>query len=86
MGVGGKRKGTIFAPTYLLNNTLYWSVGNAVLKDHMSKFMSTELETHPLYSSQWSLNNLLLQEHYTKETTQMYLEANTMEEMSLSLL
>lgn len=56
------------------------------MKDHMSKFMSKELETHPLYSSQWSLNNLLLQEHYTKETTQMYLEANTMEEMSLSLL
>lgn len=56
------------------------------MKNHMSKFMNKGPETHPLYSSQWSLNNLLLQEHYTKETTQMYLEANTMEEMSLSLL
>lgn len=48
--------------------------------------MNKVLETHPLYSSQWKLNNLISQEHYTKETTQMYLEANTMEEMSLSLL
>lgn len=53
------------------------------MKDYVSKIMNKEPETHPLYSSQWRLNDLLLQEHYTIETTQIHLEANTMEEMSL---